>query len=195
MTQLMRTLAVVPPAAPPVATVDVLAALMSQLHESSLADQADRRAALEEARLARQAADDRADAAAAVRLAEHTRNEAERAHCRLDDIARRKHEAALRSARADEEQVRRAQGVAVTNTKLHADVQRSFSRAAVSESSKWCAHYADLCLVQRRLHISDVMLFQNVAVTLKGSLLVHWKAFVRANHTAVEEAADNDPFD
>ena len=39
------------------------------------------------------------------------------------------------------------------------------------------------------------MLFQNVAVTLKGSLLVHWKAFVQANHTAVEEADDNDPFD
>ena len=91
--------------------------------------------------------------------------------------------------------MRRAQGVAVTNTKLHADVQRSFPRAAVSESSEWCAHYADLRLVQRRLNISDVMLFQNVAVTLKGSLLVHWKAFVQVNDTAVEEADDNDPFD
>ena len=40
MTQLMRTMAVVPPAAPPVATVDGLAALMGRLHASSLADQA-----------------------------------------------------------------------------------------------------------------------------------------------------------
>ena len=166
MTQLMRTLAVVPPAAPPVVTVDVLAALMSQLHESSLADQADRRAALEEARLARQAAEDRADAEAAVRLEERTRDIAERVNCRLDDIARRDHEAALRSARADDDQVRRAQGVAVTNTKLHADIQRSFPRAAVSESSEWCAHYEDLRIVQNRLGIRDLMLFQNVAPTL-----------------------------
>ena len=94
-----------------------------------------------------------------VHLAERERDLAERAHYRRDDIAHREHDDALRMVRAGEEQVRRAQGVAVTNTKLHADVQRSFPRAAVSESSEWCAHYADLRLVQRRLNITDVMLF------------------------------------
>ena len=39
MTHLMRTMAVVPPAAPPVAPVDVLATLLAQLQESSLAGQ------------------------------------------------------------------------------------------------------------------------------------------------------------
>ena len=34
-----------------------------------------------------------------------------------------------------------------------------------------------------------------MAVTLKGSLLVHWKAFVQANNTAVEDATAEDPFD
>ena len=56
---------------------------------------------------------------------------AERARCRVEDIARGEQEAAFWLARADEEQARRAQGVAVTNTELHADVQRSFPRTAV----------------------------------------------------------------
>ena len=122
MTLLVRTMAGVPPAAPPIAPVDVLATLLAQLQESSLAGQEDRRAAREEARLARQQAYTRADAAAAVRLAERASDEAERALCRQDELTRRDHEAALRSARVDEEQLWRAQGVAVTNTKLHADV-------------------------------------------------------------------------
>ena len=59
-----------------------------------------------------------------MRLEERLLDDAERARCRLEDIARREQEATFRSARADEEQARRAQGVTVTNTKLHADVQR-----------------------------------------------------------------------
>ena len=101
MTHLMQSMAVVPQAAPTIATMEVLAALMIQLHEPSLADQADRRAALEEARLARRTADDRAEAAAAVHLEERILDDAECARCRLEDIARREQDATFRSARAD----------------------------------------------------------------------------------------------
>ena len=118
MTHLMQSMAVVPQAAPTIATMEVLAALMGQLHETSLADQADRRAALDEARLARHDAATRAEAAAAARHEQRALDDAERARCRLEVIARREQEATFRSARADEEQARRAQCVAVTDTKL-----------------------------------------------------------------------------
>ena len=124
MSQLMQAMAVLPQAAP----MDVLAALLGRLHETSLANQADRRAALEEARLARRDAADRAEATAAARLEERVLDDAERVHCRLEDIARRDQEAVFRLERADEEQARRAQSVAVTKTKLHADVGSARSR-------------------------------------------------------------------
>ena len=68
MNRLMQSMAVLPQAAPVIAPTDVLAALMSRMHETSLADQADRRAALDEARLARRDAAARAEAAATARL-------------------------------------------------------------------------------------------------------------------------------
>ena len=38
------------------------------------------------------------------------------------------------------------------------------------------------------------MLFHNVTSTLKGPLLVAWKAFVQSNNAAVEAATDDEPF-
>ena len=58
----------------------------------------------------------------------------------------------------------------------------------------WCAHYEDLRLIQARLDISDLMVFQHVATTLKGSLLVSWTAFVQANRAAVEASTEEDRF-
>ena len=83
MTQLMQAMAVLPPAVPVAAPLDILAVLLGRLHETSLADQADRRAALEEARLARWDAADRAEATAAACLDERTLDDDERARSRL----------------------------------------------------------------------------------------------------------------
>ena len=88
MSNLLITLAVRPPAAPPIANADVLVNLLTQLQASTLAGHEDRRAAREDARLAQTEAYVRADAAAAVRLAERASDEAERARCRREELAR-----------------------------------------------------------------------------------------------------------
>ena len=82
----------------------------------------------------------------------------------------------------------------VTATRLHADVQRSFPRAAVSEHRDWCSHLVDLRLIQERLSISDTVLFYNVAQTLKGNLLHTWRGFMLTTLDKVEMAAPDDPF-
>ena len=111
-------------------------------------------------------------ARATERRLERVADDLERARRRAEEMDRWDREEAARTVRVDDELARRALSIAATNTKLHADVQRSFPRAAAGESSEWCAHYVDLCLVQTRLGISDLMLFQNVASTLCGSLLI-----------------------
>ena len=82
----------------------------------------------------------------------------------------------------------------VSATRLHATVQRSFPRAAVSEHRDWCSHLADLRLIQERLLISDTVLFYNVAQTLKGNLLHTWRGFMLTTLDKVEMAAPDDPF-
>ena len=79
---------------------------------------------MEEARLARDRLDvvAWAEVAATSRLEERVAGDVERARCRLEDIERRDRDATFRLERADEELVRRTQSVAVTKTKLHADV-------------------------------------------------------------------------
>ena len=74
---------------------------------------------------------------------------------------------------------------AVTATRLHADVQRSFPRAAVSEHRDWCSHLADLRLINERLSISDTVVFYNVAQTLTGNLLHTWRGFMLTTLDAV----------
>ena len=143
------------------------------LNDTATADQATRRAALDETRQARPSADLARDLARATeRRLERVADDLERARCRTEELDRRDRDEASWAARVDDELARRALSNAVSNTKLHADVHRSFPRAAAGESSEWCAHYEDLCLVQARLGITDMMLFQNVAPTLHGPLLV-----------------------
>ena len=59
----MQAMTVLPPALPVAGPLDLLAALLGRLHETSVADQADRRVALDEARLARLDAATRGEAA------------------------------------------------------------------------------------------------------------------------------------
>ena len=72
-----------------------------------MADQAARRKALDEARLARLDAAARAEAAAAVSFEERVADDADRARCRLEDPARRDRDTAYRLDRADEGLARR----------------------------------------------------------------------------------------
>ena len=125
---------------------------------------------------------------------ERVADDLERDRCRSEEMDRRDREEAARAARVEDELARRALSVAASTTKLHADVQRSFPRAAAGESSEWCAHYEDLCLVQARLGITDLMLFQNVASILRGPLLVSWRAFVQTNNDAVLASSPEHPF-
>ena len=134
MSQLLTQWAAPPPAAPHNA---VLAQRLQELNDTATAAHATRQAALEEARLKQLATTARLEYAAATLLDLRVAAEAERARGRAEYLA-------FRLARADKEQARRAPSVAVTNTKLCADVQRSFPRAAARESSEWCAHYTDL---------------------------------------------------
>ena len=191
MSQLLTQWAAPPPAAPQNAA---LAEMLRALNTTAQAERATRQLALEESRAARQDAAARDDARAANRRLERIADALERNRLRDEETDRRARDEAARAVRVEDELARRALSVAATNTKLHADVQRSFPRAAASDPSEWCAHYADLCLVQARLGISDIMLFQNVATTLCGSLLVSWKAFVQTNNAAVMAASEEHPF-
>jgi hypothetical protein len=168
--------------------------MLQALNTTALAERATRQLALEESRQARLDAAARDDARAAERRLERVADALERNRRRDEESDRRDREEAARALRVDDELARRALSSAATNTKLHADVQRSFPRAAAGESSEWCAHYVDLCLVQTRLGISDLMLFQNVASSLCGSLLISWKAFVQTNNAAVMAASPEHPF-
>jgi hypothetical protein len=168
--------------------------MLGFMHDTALADQAARRVEVEENRRAREATVDRETAAAEERLRVRVAADLERNRCREEDLAHHACVASFRAERAKEETAWRERRFVVTNTRLHADVQRSFPRATAGEPHEWCAHYEDLRLIQARLAISDLMVFQHVATTLKGSLLVSWKAFVLANRAAVEASTAEDQF-
>ena len=144
MSQLLTQWAAPPPAAPNNA---VFAEMLQALNTTALAERATRQLALEESRQARLDAAARDDARAAERRLERVADALERNRRRDEESDRRAREEAARALRVDDELARRALSSAATNTKLHADVQRSFPRAAAGESSEWCAHYVDLCLI------------------------------------------------
>ena len=112
---------------------------------------------------------------------------------RAADAAAFARDAATRAAASAEAEDQRILLAAVTTSRLHADVQRSFPRAVVSEHRDWCSHLADLRLIQARLAISDSVLFYNVAQTLTGSLLRTWRGFMLTTLDEVERATPDDP--
>ena len=112
---------------------------------------------------------------------------------RAEDAAAFARGAATRDAASAAAEDQRLLLDAVSATRLHADVQRSFPRAVASEHRDWCSHLADLRLIQARLSISDTVLFYNVAQTLTGRLLHTWRGFMLSTQDEVERAAPDDP--